>query len=103
NFIRTKLRGRVRRQEVFAFLESSPPNETFDIILADPPYEQRWGGGEFTRSLLQNEKLAGLLDPSGVFVLEKRPSEELPPHPLWEIVRQRKYGATEVLTMQHAA
>ncbi|MGZ4982738.1 MAG: 16S rRNA (guanine(966)-N(2))-methyltransferase RsmD [Chthoniobacterales bacterium] len=103
NFIRTKLRGCVRRQEVFAFLESSPPNETFDIILADPPYEQRWGGGEFTRSLLQNEKLAGLLDPSGVFVLEKRPSEELPPHPLWEIVRQRKYGATEVLTMRRAA
>ncbi|MGZ5018988.1 MAG: RsmD family RNA methyltransferase, partial [Chthoniobacterales bacterium] len=26
NFIRTKLRGRVRRQEVFAFLESPRPN-----------------------------------------------------------------------------
>src|SRR5438067_2498220 len=47
NFRRTKLRGRVRKAEVFAFLETFSPNERFDIILADPPYEPRRGGGEF--------------------------------------------------------
>ncbi len=103
NFIRTKLRGHVRPREVFAFLEAVSPNEKFDIILADPPYEERKGGGEFTRSLLQSEKLSALLEPSGVFVLEKRPGENLPVHPLWQIVRARKYGATEVLIMQRAA
>ncbi len=102
NFIRTKLRGRVRRGDVFAFLEASRPNECFDIIFADPPYEKIKSGGEFTRSLLANEKLASLLAPSGVFVLEKRPAEELPPHPRWKILRARKYGATEVLVLQHA-
>jgi len=102
NFIRTKLRGRVRRQEVFAFLEAPPPNECFDIILADPPYEKTKSGGEFTRSLLENQKLADLLEPDGVFVLEKRPGEELPQHSLWEVLRARKYGATEVLMLQRA-
>ncbi|MDQ6913908.1 MAG: 16S rRNA (guanine(966)-N(2))-methyltransferase RsmD [Verrucomicrobiota bacterium] len=102
NFIRTKLRGRVRRQDVFAFLETSSPNECFDIIFADPPYEKTKGGEEFTRLLLANEKLPKVLARSGVFVLEKRPAEELPAHPQWEILRSRKYGATEVLVLQHA-
>lgn len=102
NFIRTKLRGRVRRQEVFAFLEASRPNECFDIIFADPPYDKTKDGREFTRLLLAHEQLPKLLEASGVFVLEKRPGEELPPHPAWEIVRARKYGATEVLVLQHA-
>src|SRR5687767_12876 len=103
NFIRTKLRGPVRKQEVFAFLEAPRPNETFDIIFADPPYEKTRTGGEFTRLLLSNRNLAGLLRPSGTFVLEKRPGEEVVPSDLWEIVRAKAYGATEVLFMRHAA
>ena len=102
NFIRTKLRGPARKQEVFAFLEAPRPNETFDIIFADPPYEKTKAGGEFTRLLLSNRNLAGLLQPSGTFVLEKRPGEEVVPSELWEIVRAKTYGATEVLFMRHA-
>ncbi len=101
NFIRTKLRGPVRKQEVFAFLESTIRREPFDLIFADPPYEKTKAGGEFTRLLLANERLAELLDPSGIFVLEKRPGEELVPSALWEVVRARAYGATEVLFLQH--
>ena len=103
NFVRAKLRGPVRKQEVFAFLEAPRPNETFDIIFADPPYEKTKTGGEFTRLLLGNRNLAGLLQPSGIFVLEKRPGEEVVPSDLWEIVRAKTYGATEVLFMRHAA
>ena len=102
NFIRTKLRGQVRRREVFAFLEAARPNEQYDIVFADPPYEKTKSGGEFTRLLLQNEKLAGLLAPDGVFVLEKRPEEELVMPTHWEIVRAKKYGATEVLALSRA-
>ena len=102
NFIRTKLRGRVRKQEVFGFLESARTTERFDIIFADPPYEKTKSGGEFTRLLLENEKLADLLEPSGTFVLEKRPSEQLIPSTLWSVVRAKTYGATEVLFLQHA-
>lgn len=102
NFIRTKLRGLVRKQEVFAFLESARSNELFDVIFADPPYEKTKTGGEFTRLLLANPKLAALLQPDGVFVLEKRPGEQLVRSELWEIARSKTYGATEVLFLQHA-
>ena len=97
NFLRTKLRGRVRRQEVFAFLESAGTKERYDLIFADPPYEKTKSGGEFTRLLLANEQLAELLEPSGILVLEKRPGEELHPAGLWETIRAKRYGATEVL------
>jgi 16S rRNA G966 N2-methylase RsmD len=51
--------------------------------------------------LLNDVKLTELLEPSGIFVLEKRPEQEMPPTPLWEITRARRYGATEVLFLQH--
>lgn len=102
NFIRTKLRGRVRKQEVFSFLESANPKERFDIIFADPPYEKTKSGGEFTRLLLENQQLAELLEPSGIFILEKRPGEELVSPALWTVIRAKTYGATEVLFLQHA-
>lgn len=97
NFVRTKLRGQIRRQEVFAFLEAASSQGRFDIILADPPYEKTKSGGEFTRLLLENEQLAELLEPSGIFVLEKRPGEKLTTSALWSTLRAKKYGATEVL------
>ncbi|HEV8185815.1 MAG TPA: 16S rRNA (guanine(966)-N(2))-methyltransferase RsmD [Chthoniobacterales bacterium] len=102
NFIRTKLRGRVKSQEVFAFLESARVTEPFDIIFADPPYEKTKSGGEFTRLLLHHQKLADLLASDGIFVLEKRPEEQLLSPGLWTIARQKRYGATEVLLLQHA-
>ncbi|HEY0368391.1 MAG TPA: 16S rRNA (guanine(966)-N(2))-methyltransferase RsmD [Chthoniobacterales bacterium] len=102
NFQKTKLRGRVTRQEVFAFLERQRPNESFEIIFADPPYEKSKSGGEFTRLLLENEKLAALLEPGGVFVLEKRPDEQFFDSQLWKVARAKTYGATEVLFLEHA-
>jgi 16S rRNA (guanine966-N2)-methyltransferase len=103
NLTRTKFEGRVRKQDVFAFLRSAQLPEPFRVIFADPPYEKTKSGEAFTRLLLESSELAGLLDPSGVFVLEKRPAEKTPPNRLWEIARSRKYGATEVLFLQPAA
>ena len=100
NLARTKLKGSVRKQDVFAFLRSTQPREPFRIVFADPPYEKTKSGGEFTRLLLENIQLAGMLEPTGVFVLEKRPAEQMPPSDLWQITRARKYGATEVLFLQ---
>jgi 16S rRNA (guanine966-N2)-methyltransferase len=95
-----KVPGRVRQQDVFAFLRSASPAEPFRIIFADPPYEKTKSGGEFTQLLLQSRELAEMIDPSGTFVLEKRPSEKMPAAPGWEVNRARKYGATEVLFLQ---
>jgi 16S rRNA (guanine966-N2)-methyltransferase len=103
NLARTKLKGNVRRQDVFAFLRSAQIREPFRIIFADPPYEKTKSGAEFTRLLLEDTQLPGMLEPAGVFVLEKRPTEKMPSSDLWEITRARKYGATEVLFLQRTS
>jgi 16S rRNA (guanine966-N2)-methyltransferase len=97
NLSKTKLEGRTRQEDVFEFLARPPVADRFDIILADPPYEHTSTGERYTEKLLTNESLARLLEPDGVFVLEKRPSEELPHSPLWAVSRRKTYGATEVL------
>src|SRR5206468_6377142 len=38
NLVLTKLKGRIRRQDVFTFLRSALRREPFNIIFADPPY-----------------------------------------------------------------
>ena len=103
NLARTKLEGHVRKQEVFTFLRSAQGRDPFRIIFADPPYEKTKSGGEFTQMLLESVSLAEMLEPTGIFVLEKRPSEKMPVTPLWEIIRARKYGATEVLFLQRSS
>jgi 16S rRNA (guanine966-N2)-methyltransferase len=102
NLARTKLEGRVRRQDVFSFLRSAQARDSFKIIFADPPYEKAKSGGEFTTLLLEDPQLVEILEPSGIFVLEKRPTEQMPPMPLWNVIRSRAYGATEVLFLQRA-
>ena len=100
NLAKTKLGGRVRRQEVFEFLRRSSGLERFQIIFADPPYEKTKSGERFTEKLLTNKELAQLLELDGVFVLEKCPAEQTPATKFWDIVRARKYGATEVLFLR---
>ncbi|HSP44550.1 MAG TPA: 16S rRNA (guanine(966)-N(2))-methyltransferase RsmD [Chthoniobacterales bacterium] len=102
NLARTKLEGRVRKQEVFAFLRSAQTPQPFRIIFADPPYEKTKGGGEFTQLLLESAELAAILEPAGIFVLEKRPAEEMPLTGLWDVNRAKRYGATEVLFLQRS-
>jgi 16S rRNA (guanine966-N2)-methyltransferase len=102
NLARTKLDGRVRRQDVVAFLRSTQARDPFQIIFADPPYEKTKSGREFTTLLLDDPHLAQMLEPSGIFVLEKRPAQQMAPTPLWNVIRARRYGATEVLFLQRA-
>ncbi|HWX18158.1 MAG TPA: 16S rRNA (guanine(966)-N(2))-methyltransferase RsmD [Chthoniobacterales bacterium] len=102
NLAKTKLSGRVRQQDVFEFLRRSSLAEKFRIIFADPPYEKTKAGERFTERLLVNAALAQLLEPGGVFVLEKRPAERVPDTELWNVIRAKTYGATEVLFLRHA-
>lgn len=98
NLDKTKLSGRVRNADVFRFLKNAPTSgERFRIIFADPPYEKMESGEGFTEKLLGNEALRGLLERDGIFVLEKRPGEKLGEMKLWKLLRQKRYGATEVL------
>ena len=97
NLAKTKFEGRIRQQDVFEFLRISSGIEKFQIIFADPPYEKTTSGERFTEKLLANETLPRLLNHDGIFVLEKRPGEALPETKVWRMVRQKTYGATEVL------
>jgi 16S rRNA (guanine966-N2)-methyltransferase len=117
NLARTKLKGRVRSQDVFDFLRQATGvhavvpsaerlaqapaqhqmSEKFEIIFADPPYEKTNDGEHYSEELLTNETLPRLLEPGGTFVLEKQPAETLPELELWRVIRQKVYGATEVL------
>ena len=98
NLSKTQLTGRVRQQDVFGFLKNArATTEKFQIVFADPPYDKMKSGESFTDKLLTNEALTKLLEADGVFVLEKRPSEEVSDTKLWRIDRQKTYGATEVL------
>jgi 16S rRNA (guanine966-N2)-methyltransferase len=102
NLAKTKLTGRVRQQDVFDFLGHASTSETFQIIFADPPYEKTKSGENFTEKLLANKELAQLLGLGGIFSLEKRPGEHIPVTKFWNIVRARKYGATEVLFLSQS-
>jgi len=103
NLAKTKLKGRVRRQNVFDFLRQRSNSQKFQIIFADPPYERLQHGESYTEKLLNNEDLPQLLEPDGLFVLEKRPGEGLPEMQFWRVVRQKAYGATEVLFLTKSA
>jgi 16S rRNA (guanine966-N2)-methyltransferase len=100
NLTKTKLQGRVRQQDVFEFLKRFSAVEKFEIIFADPPYEKTKSGERYTEKLLSNQALVQLLETNGVFVLEKRPGEDVPETGLWEIIRAKRYGATEVLFLR---
>lgn len=97
NLAKTKLKGRVRRQNVFDFLGQQSNSEKFQIIFADPPYEKDHRDKSYAETLLNNETLPQLLEPNGIFVLEKKPTDILPQTDLWRVLRQKSYGATQVL------
>jgi 16S rRNA (guanine966-N2)-methyltransferase len=104
NLKKAKVEGRTRPQDVFEFLKGQSGSDgrsealgQFDLIFADPPYEHTSSGERYTDKLLQNRDLSGLLKEDGIFILEKRPGESLPEMSLWNLIRQKRYGATEVL------
>jgi 16S rRNA (guanine966-N2)-methyltransferase len=103
NLAKTNLKGSVRHQDVFDFLRQRSDTEKFQIIFADPPYEKAHYGESHTEKLLNNESLPQLLEPNGVFVLEKRPTERVSELKLWRVIRQKSYGATEILFMSQSA
>ena len=86
-------------QDVFDFLRQRSDAEKFQIIFADPPYKKARGKSH-TEKLLNNQSLSQSLEPNGIFVLEKRPTDTLPQTTFWRVIRQKTYGATDVLFLE---
>jgi 16S rRNA (guanine966-N2)-methyltransferase len=102
NLEKAHFRAKVRQQKVFNFLRRWSSGEKFRIIFADPPYEKTESAIGYTEKLLTCEALAEMLEPGGLLVLEKRPSEKIPAAESWNVVRAKTYGATEVLFLQRS-
>ena len=97
NLTKTRLQGaEVLGLDIFSYLHKLATPGIFDIILADPPYAKRPGERDFGVELLSEPALAQALAPGGLFVLEKLPGSPLPKGTGWELLRERRYGATEV-------
>ncbi len=97
NLMTVKLEGKTRQHDVFDFLSTAESLGQYDLVFADPPYENMPSGQRYTAQVLGNSHLLGLLGPDGMLVLEKRPGEVVSEMAPWNLVRRKTYGATEVL------
>jgi 16S rRNA (guanine966-N2)-methyltransferase len=102
NFEKTRLRGAVHGMDVLAYLARVAPPESFELILADPPYAKRPGERDFAAELLASPALPRALAPGGIFVLEHLPHARLPLAAPWECFREKRYGATSVAFLRLA-
>ena len=68
----------------------------FDIVFADPPYGEGWGG-----SLLKTEDLAGILKRDGILIVEHASREKLTVPRRWSVIDTRPYGETTLTFLKH--
>jgi 16S rRNA (guanine966-N2)-methyltransferase len=99
NLEKTRLAGAnssILTLDIFSFLDRLATPQAFDVVFADPPYAKSPGERDFAPELLASLSLTRALAPDGIFVLEKLPSQQLRIPKPWELIRAKKYGATEV-------
>jgi len=89
----TPLASRVRCSEVAQWLRNPTPSGPYDIVLADPPYQEdrAW----LTR-LLTTLPTCGALAQRALLVFEGQKRLDPVEHPLWTLLRDRKYGLTRL-------
>jgi len=96
------LNGTVSCFDAMRWLERSAPPQSFDIILADPPYSKAPGERDFTTELLTLDALRRTLAPDGFLILEHLPDGPLKTGTAWECTRDKRYGATAVAFLRAA-
>ncbi len=65
----------------------SKRERVFDVVFADPPYNEGWG-----TALLKVSELTRVLKPKGLMVVEHATRETLVPTDAWEVADVRPYG-----------
>jgi 16S rRNA (guanine966-N2)-methyltransferase len=99
NLARAKLEGKIVRDDAFRFLQKC--KTSFGLVFADPPYAKYAEDRNIVEELLDCEALVSAVDPAGVLVIERSSAKGGTPSRFWEVTRQKKYGATEVLFCVH--
>lgn len=102
NLAHTRLRGSVHALDIFSYFDRLAGEATFDAIFADPPYAKKPDERDFAPELLRSESLRRALKPGGIFILEYLPGAKLPLGDEWELIRDKRYGATAVVFLQAA-
>lgn len=92
-------RARVVRTDVYKL--AGLPGNGFDLVFADPPYDDQPGNPVLQKTLLLCARET-MLKPAGLLVFEQREHTEIPGLPGWELVKHKKYGQTAVLWLRQA-
>jgi 16S rRNA G966 N2-methylase RsmD len=69
----------------------------FDVVFADPPYNEGWG-----KTLLHVNALTKILKKEGVFVVEHASREPLDVLLPWTVADVRSYGETALTFLKNA-
>ncbi|MBX9742466.1 MAG: 16S rRNA (guanine(966)-N(2))-methyltransferase RsmD [Chthoniobacterales bacterium] len=91
----TRLHGKIVKRDVLTWLAHAP-NETFDLVFADPPYPDR-EGNNLASSLLAAPHLVNTIASEGLLVLECKRNQELPEVFGLEVLIDRVYGVTRIV------
>ena len=89
--------GGVQTIDAYRFIDLYAEPASFDLIFADPPYSKKEGDIDHASALLSSAKLAAALKPGGLFVLEKNAASKIPEDSVFELVKSRRYGGSEIL------
>lgn len=98
----------VQQMDVFRFLDLYAPEESADLIFADPPYlkDTRPSAGDlvnFADAVLAHPKVPLSLGAEGLLILECERRQPLPSLASWEICSDRNYGESRILILRRGA
>lgn len=97
NLAKTGLSASLHNLDVFRFLERRGDGALcFDLIFADPPYHKSPEQNDDAARLLRCPRLASLLCPDGLFLLETWERWKMPADTLWQPTKEKKYGGTRL-------
>ena len=89
--------GSVQAVDAYRFIELYAEPSSFDLIFADPPYSKKEGDTDHATALMTSPKLASALKPGGLFVFEKNSDSKIPAESVFELIKSRRYGGSEIL------
>ena len=97
NLHMAKVEGVLQTMDAYRFIDLYAGESAFDLIFADPPYSKKQGDIDHAAALAGSMKLAAALKPGGLFVLERQSRGADLAGSVFEILRTKRYGGSEVL------
>lgn len=86
---------RAVRSDAFRFLAAAQGSLPYDIVFADPPYDQA-GSAQWAARLLDALGRGDVIGREGVFVMEQARDEHEAVHALWDVLAVKTYGGTRL-------